>query len=47
VFIRATTENFAESVPSLRVERIAGAGHFVQTDAAERVNELVVGVLRG
>ena len=47
VFIRATTEDFGESVPNLRVERIAEAGHFVQTDAAERVNELVVGFLRG
>ena len=46
VFIRATTENFSEYVPDLRVERIAGAGHFVQTDAAERVNELVVEFLR-
>jgi len=45
VFTRATTEDFGEYVPDLRVERIAEAGHFVQTDAAERVNELLVGFL--
>lgn len=43
VFTRATTENFSDYVPNLRVERIAEAGHFVQTDAANRVNELLVG----
>src|SRR5947209_17088420 len=37
VFIRATTEDFGQYVTNLRVERIAEAGHFVQTDAAERV----------
>ena len=47
VFIRATTENFAEWVPDLRVERIAEAGHFVQSDAPTKVNELLVGFLRG
>ncbi|MEA2491524.1 MAG: epoxide hydrolase 4, partial [Acidobacteriota bacterium] len=41
VFIRATTEDFDEWVTDLRIERIPGAGHFVQTDAAERVNELL------
>jgi pimeloyl-ACP methyl ester carboxylesterase len=42
VFIRATTEDFGDYVPNLRVERIAKAGHFVQTDAPERVNELLI-----
>lgn len=42
VFLRATTENFAEWVPNLRVEVVAGAGHFVQTDAPERVTELLL-----
>ena len=46
VFVRATTLDFDEYVPNLRVERIAKAGHFVQTDAAERVNELLVEFLR-
>ena len=45
VFVRETTERFEEWVPNLRVERIARAGHFVQTDAAERVNELLLGFL--
>lgn len=42
VFIRETTENFAEYVPKLRVERVPRAGHFVQTDAAEKVTELLI-----
>lgn len=46
VFTRPTTENFAEWVPNLRVERIAKAGHFVQTDAPDRVNELLLAFLR-
>ena len=46
VFTIETTENFAEWVPNLRVERIGRAGHFVQTDAADRVNELLLGFLR-
>ncbi|HKO57459.1 MAG TPA: alpha/beta hydrolase [Thermoanaerobaculia bacterium] len=45
VFIRATTENFSDYVPDLRVERISEAGHFVQTDAAEKVNGLLTGFL--
>jgi pimeloyl-ACP methyl ester carboxylesterase len=45
VFTRASTENFSEYVPHLRMERIATAGHFVQTDAAERVNELLIDFL--
>lgn len=46
VFIRATTEDFEEWVPDLRIERIAGAGHFVQTDAPERVNEALIRFMR-
>jgi pimeloyl-ACP methyl ester carboxylesterase len=45
VFVRETTERFGEWVPDLRVERIARAGHFVQTDAPERVNELLLDFL--
>jgi epoxide hydrolase 4 len=29
-------------VPDVRVERVAGASHWVQADAAERVNQLMV-----
>ena len=46
VFIRATTEAFGEWVPDLRVERIPQAGHFVQNDAPEKVNELLLAFLR-
>lgn len=42
VFTRATTENFREWVPDVRVEVIPKAGHFVQTDAPDRVTELIV-----
>lgn len=34
-------------VSELRVERVPGAGHWVQLDAAERVNELLVGFAGG
>jgi len=46
VFLRETTLEFSEWVPDLRIERIADAGHFVQTDAAARVNELLLGFLQ-
>jgi pimeloyl-ACP methyl ester carboxylesterase len=46
VFLRSTTENVEEWVPRLRFERIPRAGHFVQTDAAERVNELLLSFAR-
>lgn len=46
VFTRATTENFGEYVPHLRIERIADAGHFVQSDAPQLVNELLLSFLR-
>jgi pimeloyl-ACP methyl ester carboxylesterase len=45
VFTRASTENFDEWVPNLRIARVAGAGHFVQTDAPQTVNDLLVGFL--
>jgi pimeloyl-ACP methyl ester carboxylesterase len=46
VFMREVTEDFSDEVPNLRVERIARAGHFVQTDAPDRVNELLIGFLK-
>jgi pimeloyl-ACP methyl ester carboxylesterase len=42
VFVRATTENFTEWVPNLQVERIPEAGHFVQSEAAEKVNAALI-----
>lgn len=42
VFVRETAGGFGEWVPDLRVERIPEAGHFVQTDAAEKVNALLI-----
>jgi epoxide hydrolase 4 len=42
VFTLPTTERFEDVVPNVRVERIPGAGHFVQTDAPEIVNKLIV-----
>jgi epoxide hydrolase 4 len=47
VFIRASTENFTEWVPNLQVERIPDAGHFVQSEAAAKVNEVLIKFLRG
>jgi len=46
VFLRQTTEDFYDWVPDLQLERIAHAGHFVQTDAPERVNDLLLGFLQ-
>ncbi|HEX9985764.1 MAG TPA: alpha/beta hydrolase [Thermoanaerobaculia bacterium] len=42
VFLPSTLEGFSEWVPNLRIERVKRAGHFVQTDAPERVNELLI-----
>jgi pimeloyl-ACP methyl ester carboxylesterase len=42
VFTIETSRNFGTWVPNARVELIEGAGHFVQTDAAERVSELLI-----
>ena len=41
------TDGLEQWVPSIRVERIAESSHWVQVDAAERVNELMIGFLRG
>jgi pimeloyl-ACP methyl ester carboxylesterase len=46
VFVPQVIERFGEWVPDLRLERIPNAGHFVQTDAAERVNELLLSFLK-
>ncbi len=40
------TEGLERWVPNIRVERIANASHWVQVDAAERVNELMIDFLR-
>ena len=42
VVTREATENFDEWVADLRIVRVAGAGHFVQTDQPEIVNELLI-----
>ena len=42
VFLASGLENLGEWVRDVRIERIANAGHFVQRDAAEKVNELVI-----
>ncbi len=40
------TEDLEQWVPGVRVERIPEASHWVQVDAAERVNELLLEFLR-
>jgi pimeloyl-ACP methyl ester carboxylesterase len=45
-FTADTLRNFGENVPDLRIEHVKDAGHFVQTDAPGRVNELMIGFLR-
>jgi pimeloyl-ACP methyl ester carboxylesterase len=40
------TEGLERWVPHLRVERLPDASHWVQNDAPERVNELILGFLR-
>lgn len=45
VFLPETADGYGDWVPNVRVERIANAGHFVQTDAPEQVNELLLGFL--
>lgn len=42
VFVKETLENVGEWVPDLCVEKIEGAGHFVQHEAAGRVTELLL-----
>jgi epoxide hydrolase 4 len=46
VFLASGLENLGEWVRDVRIERIANAGHFVQRDAVERVNELLIGFAR-
>lgn len=46
VFTPATTENFDEWVPNLTIEKIARAGHFVQTDQPDLVNDALLNFLR-
>lgn len=46
VFTPATLEDFDEWVPNLTIVRIPRAGHFVQTDQPERVNEALLQFLR-
>jgi len=40
------TERLEQWAPNIRVERIPDASHWVQIDAAERVNELMIDFLR-
>jgi pimeloyl-ACP methyl ester carboxylesterase len=42
VFIPETLEGTEKWVTNLRIERVQKAGHFVQTDAPERVSELLI-----
>jgi pimeloyl-ACP methyl ester carboxylesterase len=41
------TEGLDEWVPDLRIQRLAGASHWVQNDDPERVNQLMLEFLRG
>ena len=40
------TEDLDEWVPKIRIERLSQASHWVQNDAPERVNQLIIGFLR-
>lgn len=42
VFIRETTEGVDQWIPNLRFEPVPRIGHFVQHDAPDRVNELLI-----
>lgn len=42
VFLPSTVEDLDRWLTNVRVERIARAGHFAQTDAPDRVNELLI-----
>lgn len=46
VVMREATEDFDEWVPNLRIARVADAGHFVQTDQPDIVNELLIDFAR-
>lgn len=41
------TEGLERWVPDVRVERLPGASHWVQADAPDEVNELLIGFLEG
>jgi pimeloyl-ACP methyl ester carboxylesterase len=42
VFLPSTIENLDDWMTNVRIERIAGAGHFVQRDEPERVSRLLI-----
>ena len=42
IFLPSTIEDLDAWVANVRVERIAGAGHYLQRDAPERVSELLI-----
>lgn len=42
VFLRSSFEDLNDFVTDVRVEHVDRAGHFVQTDRPERVNELLI-----
>ena len=46
VFLPSSLEDLGQWVTDVRIERIPRAGHFVQTDAPERVTELLVDFMR-
>lgn len=46
VFLASGLENIEQWVPNVRIEHIPNAGHFVQRDAADRVNELIANFAR-
>ena len=45
-FTKETLRDFGEYVPDLRIEHISYVGHFVQTDAPGKVNQLMIGFMR-
>jgi len=45
-FTRETLRDFAEYVPDIGIEHIPDSGHFVQTDAPAKVNELMMNFAR-
>lgn len=42
VFLESSLEDMGAWVSDVRIEEIAGAGHFAQTDAPERVTQLLI-----
>jgi pimeloyl-ACP methyl ester carboxylesterase len=46
-FTPETLHDFREYVPDLRIEHIPDVGHFVQTDAPGKVNQLMIGFMKG